>query len=80
MFSTKHVGTRPINYHDRSQLTPFGTSCDHERQPSTSERARNQQNEIGGGGGLVGSLHGENKLHVFVLAKVIVKQLNKLVN
>lgn len=31
-------------------------------------------------GGLAGSLHGENKLHVFVLAKVIVKQLNKLVN
>lgn len=63
MLSAKHVWTsvsRPINYHDRSQLTPFGTSCDHGRQPSTSERARNQQNEIeagrGGGGGRFGRL------------------------
>lgn len=61
--------SRPINYHDRSQLTPFGTSF----VITNDSQARGRE-------GLVGSLHGENKLHVFVLAKVIVKQLNKLVN
>lgn len=71
-----------MDSYDRSELTSLETSSSRVGQQAGTSSERNQQNEINYGRreGRIGSLCGENKLHVFVSGKVIVKQLNKLVN